>query len=117
MPRCASCGSGLVRSHRSGFEKLFYRAVYRCANCSAKQKEPLQTVSPLTRYAHCPRCGNPSPVVRSRPDKIDRMIHGPLRLLHRLLGGTLYHCIYCRLQFYDLRKKKPAAESVAPLAR
>ena len=46
-------------------------------------------------------------MVRSRPDKIDRVMRGPIRLMHQVLGGTLYHCIHCRLQFYDIRKKKP----------
>jgi hypothetical protein len=41
-----------------------------------------------------------------RRDGIDRMYRGGLSLLHRLLGGKLYHCWFCRLQFYDLRGRR-----------
>lgn len=69
-------------------------------------REPVQTGGQLTRHCHCPRCGNPNPSVRLKRDKIDKMARSPIRFLHRLLGGTLYHCAYCRLQFYDVRKRK-----------
>jgi hypothetical protein len=31
------------------------------------------------------------------------MHSGPINLVQRALGADLYHCRYCRLQFYDLR--------------
>jgi hypothetical protein len=36
-----------------------------------------------------------------------------LNLLERMCGGGLYHCRFCRLQFYDRRKSmagKPQAQ-------
>jgi cytoskeletal protein CcmA (bactofilin family) len=39
------------------------------------------------------------------------------RLLNRLRerrGDTLYHCIFCRLQFYDPRKPAPAPQAAPP---
>jgi hypothetical protein len=36
-----------------------------------------------------------------------------LNLLERMCGGELYHCRFCRLQFYDRRKSmagKPQAQ-------
>ena len=44
--------------------------------------------------------------MRLKRDKIDKMARSPIRLVHRLLGGSLYHCTFCRLQFYDVRKRK-----------
>ncbi len=43
----------------------------------------------------------------------------PMSLVQKLLGGSLYHCVYCRLQFYDLRKLssvETAATNTAKLA-
>ena len=37
------------------------------------------------------------------------MIGGALNLMERMLGGSLYHCCYCRLQFYDRRKMEHVA--------
>jgi hypothetical protein len=40
-----------------------------------------------------------------RRDGIDKMQNGLANLLHKLVGGKLYHCWFCRLQFYDVRKR------------
>jgi hypothetical protein len=32
---------------------------------------------------------------------------GILNLLERIAGGVLYHCCFCRLQFYDRRELAP----------
>ena len=37
------------------------------------------------------------------------MLHSPMRMIHWALGGTLYHCVFCRLQFYDVRGLKNGA--------
>jgi hypothetical protein len=40
-----------------------------------------------------------------QPDKIERKHRGFLNWLERLAGrGKLFHCRYCRLQFFDRRK-------------
>ena len=109
MPPCIHCGSPLVRSRRTAWEKLFYRAAYRCTKCAERIKEPVPGSNPLSRHCQCPRCGNPNPSVRLKPDKIDKLVRTPWRLIHRLLGGTLYHCAFCRLQFHDVRERQPAA--------
>jgi hypothetical protein len=39
-----------------------------------------------------------------QPDKIDRKHGGFLNMLERLAGkGRLFHCRWCRLQFFDRR--------------
>jgi hypothetical protein len=40
-------------------------------------------------------------------DQIDPMHSGFLHLIERLFGGRLYHCRYCRLQFFDRRELAP----------
>jgi hypothetical protein len=37
-------------------------------------------------------------------DRIDPLETGFLNFIEHLLGGGLYHCKFCRLQFYDRRK-------------
>jgi hypothetical protein len=40
-----------------------------------------------------------------QPDKIDRKHGGFLNLLERIAGGgRLFHCRWCRLQFFDRRR-------------
>jgi hypothetical protein len=51
----------------------------------------------------CPLCGTPRVNQRRRRDRIDATSHRPASILQHLLGGKLYHCRGCRLQFYDLR--------------
>jgi hypothetical protein len=65
-------------------------------------------------YAKCPKCSSKDLVALRRVDGVDKMRRGPLNLLHRLLGGQLYHCWFCRLQFYDCRPIAEAPEQQGP---
>jgi hypothetical protein len=55
-------------------------------------------------------------------DKIDRMSTGFLHFAERLCGGRLYHCCFCRLQFYDRRpmanraqnEREPIVDAITP---
>ncbi|HZU26650.1 MAG TPA: hypothetical protein VFA04_14085 [Bryobacteraceae bacterium] len=51
----------------------------------------------------CPDCGTSRVVLRKRRDHIDRMSSAPSSLLAKLRKGKLYHCIFCRLQFYSTK--------------
>jgi len=53
--------------------------------------------------AECPECGTTRLVPRKRRDPIDRYPRGLLAWFRRKTGATLYHCIFCRLQFYSKR--------------
>jgi hypothetical protein len=49
------------------------------------------------------------------------MQRGLMNILHRLSGGKLYHCWFCRLQFYDTRQqfnihRKPGSNLLMPPA-
>ena len=43
--------------------------------------------------------------VLRRRDGVDHMQSGMFNFLHWLGGGKLYHCWFCRLQFYDVRQQ------------
>jgi hypothetical protein len=50
-----------------------------------------------------------------QPDKIDRKHSGFLNWLERLAGrGRLFHCRYCRLQFFDRRELGTAVPGATP---
>jgi DNA-directed RNA polymerase subunit RPC12/RpoP len=58
----------------------------------------------LSDHTRCPVCGSYRVVKLKHPDRIDRMHTGFLNLLERIAGkGQLFHCRWCRLQFYDRR--------------
>jgi hypothetical protein len=57
----------------------------------------------------------------SRRDHIERISWHPLNLLQGLLGGHLYYCARCRLQFYDWRhlsrEKHPSSAVYDPVSQ
>jgi hypothetical protein len=57
-------------------------------------------------------------VVRLKaPDKIDRKHGGFLNLVERLVGkGRMFHCRWCRLQFFDRRPLATDVRAVQPSA-
>jgi hypothetical protein len=60
----------------------------------------------LARFAKCPKCRYQDITPLRRVDKIDKMRGGIFNCIHRLFGGRLYHCWFCRLQFYDFRPRR-----------
>jgi hypothetical protein len=105
--RCPNCGGTTIRRHRRGFEKLIFSQTYRCRRCNIRFAKGYFNLGIFEKFASCPQCGNPAPDQRSRRDKVDSMLGGVVRLVHWALGGKLYHCVFCRLQFYDVRPLKP----------
>jgi uncharacterized paraquat-inducible protein A len=103
----------MTRSHRRGIERLIFAQAFRCSSCNARQRRTYFDAS-FDEFANCPRCGNSAPDRRSRRDKVDSMLHSPIRMIHWALGGTLYHCVFCRLQFYDVRGLKPLRKATEP---
>jgi len=65
----------------------------------------------------CHRCGSYRITKLKVRDKIDPMERGLLNFLEKLAGGQLYHCKFCRIQFWDRRKFIPQpAPAAAPSA-
>ena len=56
---------------------------------------------PASDVCRCPDCGTSRVVLRKKRDHIDRISRAPSSLLAKIRGGKLYHCIFCRLQFYS----------------
>ena len=109
--QCRKCGATMSRSHRRGIERLIFAQAFRCSNCSHRSGRSYIDAQ-FDKFVNCPRCGNSAPDRRSRVDKVDSILRSPIRILHWALGGQLYHCVHCRLQFYDLRKLKSSVQKV-----
>jgi len=103
---CRECGGTLRRSKRRLLDRLRYLEAYRCTGCAARYYVTFSSRLNLARYAKCPKCRYQDITPMRRVDKIDKMRGGIFNLIHRLTGGQLYHCWFCRLQFYDFRPRK-----------
>jgi DNA-directed RNA polymerase subunit RPC12/RpoP len=110
MPRCQRCAQ-IYRVRRNLWQRLFYRAIYECAECSSRIVEPRLYTYRFSSRVRCPECGTYDLRRLSTPDPIDRVSAHPINLLQRLLGGRLNYCSRCRLQFHDWRPMahKPSA--------
>jgi len=65
----------------------------------------LGSAAPESPTAACPECGTTRLKKLTKPDRIDRVSGLPWSKIHRFFGGRLYHCLFCRLQFYDCRRQ------------
>jgi hypothetical protein len=88
-------------------ERFSYLAIYECRECENEEFIPRQYTFHLGENARCPRCGTLRVTRLRMPDKIDPMVTGLLNGLEKIAGGSLHHCCFCRLQFYDRRKLAP----------
>jgi DNA-directed RNA polymerase subunit RPC12/RpoP len=88
-------------------------AIYECRHCEREVLIPRHYSYHLGGTCRCPKCGTFRVVKLKVPDKIDPMQGGVLNLVERLAGGNLYHCCYCRVQFFDRRPIDPNASRVA----
>jgi DNA-directed RNA polymerase subunit RPC12/RpoP len=107
MVSCPTCGGKLWRVHRTLGERLLYMAVYECRKCRAREPEPRWYALYLGDYPRCPRCGTFRVTRLAARDRIDPMYRNPLSRAQGYFGAALYHCKFCRIQFYDMRE--PAA--------
>jgi hypothetical protein len=82
---------------------MMYLAVYRCPGCNATETVERRYRLHLGENCRCPKCGTYRVTKLKERDHIDKMHTGFLHLLEKLAGGRLYHCCFCRLQFYDRR--------------
>jgi hypothetical protein len=87
---------------RGLWQRLAYRKIYLCPCGNSRTVEPRPLYSAVAR---CPKCSGTQLRRRSKRDGIDPLLRNPFRMAQMLLGGTLYHCEYCRIQFYDLRSR------------
>jgi DNA-directed RNA polymerase subunit RPC12/RpoP len=103
--KCGQCGGKLRRVHRTFWERFSYMAIYECRKCEREEFAPRRYRYHLGQNTRCPVCGSFRVVKLKHPDRIDRMHTGFLNFLERISGkGKLFHCRWCRLQFYDRRE-------------
>jgi hypothetical protein len=88
-------------------------AKYRCRECHATETAPRGFQLHYGNRCRCPRCGTFRITRLKERDRIDKMETGILNLLEKWMSGKLYHCRYCRVQFYDRRKYVPVSANAA----
>ena len=103
VTNCATCREKLRRVHRTLTERLLYVAVYECRQCKTRRPEPRWYALYLGDYPRCPRCGTYRLTRLATRDRIDPMYKSIFSFAQRVFGASLYHCRYCRVQFYDMR--------------
>lgn len=110
MFSCQECGSRAKRRRRVGAEKLFFNACFICGACGAEVRKYRSLFQFLQPYVDCPLCGTVDLGKPRSRDRIDRLTRNPFRHILHWLGAPLYHCHFCRYQFYDYRPRhaKPA---------
>ncbi len=108
---CPVCGDELRRTKRSFLERLGYSAIYSCKKCQHREAIARIDAFKVTRHARCPECENSRLRTLKRRDYIDRLNRNPLRWIQKLAGASLYHCAFCRLQFYDLRPSQESSKA------
>src|SRR3954454_4271301 len=68
--------------------------------------EPAETADDKVR---CPHCRTARLRVLTKLDRIETLYGNSLmNRIRARRGDTIYHCVYCRLQFYDARKPRVA---------
>lgn len=80
--------------------------------CSLKGRPVMQRLAgllgaakPEAPHATCPRCATAQVATLDSKSLADRIVRAPWSFLQQKLGGTLYHCEFCKVQFYDCRKR------------
>ena len=104
MLKCEQCGGRVRRVHRTFFERFTYMAIYACRGCDAETYYPRRYTYHFGPHCRCPHCGTFRVTRLKAPDKIDRMHTGLLNMIERMASGRLFHCRYCRIQFFDRRR-------------
>ena len=112
MRNCRKCHASLIRVHRNLLQRILFRAALHCRRCGMTELVLRGSGS------FCPRCGSSQVARLRRRDPIDRMWTGVRSLFVRLMGGQLYHCGFCRLQFYDWPRpgKEATPDTEKPLS-
>jgi hypothetical protein len=103
------------RIHRTFFERFSFMAIYECRKCQREESVPLRYRYHLGPTCRCPECGTYRVKRLKQPDKIDPKRGGLLNLLERWAGkGRMFHCRWCRLQFFDRRDLAAGVADAAP---
>jgi hypothetical protein len=114
MRNCESCGGVYVRVRRRFYQKFAYHAIWTCRSCGRRETQDQWFLFLFGKTSRCPRCGS-FRVERLRGvDRIDPMYKNPLSYFQKYFGANVHWCPFCRLQFYDLRRKATAVRRPPP---
>ena len=78
--------------------------VFECPQCKEIKRVARRFTYYLGEEARCPLCGTYRLRVLAERDHIDRMLKNVVNMWERWMGGRIFHCRYCRVQFYDRRR-------------
>jgi hypothetical protein len=93
------------------WEKPVYSIVFECTKCEVRIGAKRKIFDYFGGNVKCPGCGTEKLERKRKRDKIDRLIKTPISVFQSLIGGNLYHCGFCRIQFYDVRRIQPQRSS------
>jgi hypothetical protein len=113
VPVC-SCGGKTVRVHRTFREKFTCIAVYHCRQCGTRHERQRPFMFYFAERTRCPLCGTERLSRLSRRDGIDPMHWNLFLPLRRICDVRLYHCRFCRIQFYDTLRGAAALSTAKP---
>ena len=112
--QCRRCGAPLKRVHRTFSDHFLYRGIFQCSGCGERSVKKRQLLFLLGPSACCPKCGTHRITKLRKPDRIDPLYRRVLSLGQRFFpGARLYHCAFCRIQFWDRRPGKVKTEQAA----
>lgn len=112
MPDCELCGHETIRTRRTPLQKVFNEAAFQCPKCGDSLFFKRRLFQRFSFCSQCPQCGTRHLSKLRSVDRVDRLNKNPLRLLLGILHAPLYHCTFCRLQFWDLRKRQARSQPV-----
>src|SRR5438045_7451423 len=107
MRNCTDCGGVMIRIRRTFRQKFIYHAVLMCKKCGRREAQDQWYLFLFGKKSRCPRCGSYRVEKLRGVDHIDPMYKNPFSYMQKYFGGNLHWCPFCRLQFYDVRKKMP----------
>lgn len=114
MRQCGTCGGELVRVRRNWRQKFVYHAVLKCRKCNARETLDQWYLFLFGRISRCPRCGSFRVEKLRGVDHIDPMYRNPISYLQKWFGANIHWCPFCRLQFYDVRRRLPTMRRPPP---
>lgn len=99
---------------KTALESLRFRGIHYCIECPLIVKHVRFPFDPAQPACQCPYCGTTDLGSLSKRDAFDAMYLEFFGVIyHWLTGAQLYHCVFCRIQFYDARPLWPALASPA----
>ena len=114
--KCVQCGAAMSRVRRSFFERFKYFSMYTCRKCGAKEQQDQWFLFLFSKCSRCPRCGTYGVLRLRSMDKIDPMYKNPISRVQKYFGAPIHWCPFCRLQFYDLRKRVVEGTGLQPVS-